>query len=261
VVLADDHPVVRDGLAAMVNQQADMEVVGEAGDGDEAIALYEQHRPDVMVLDLRMPKRDGVAVVQRVLEINPKACILVMTTYDGDEDIFQCLSQGAKGYLLKDAPRQEILSAIRAVSEDRPYTSSTVAAKALQRMAKPSLTQRELDVLQLVAEGRSNKDIARRLSITEGKRHAQASGAGRGRLFDSSLCRSGSLCYGCLRHRLCRHPGASARGRAVSGHTQADQRVAAGARPTAHGFGTCQSAAAGSCRRQGRDPGGPRVAR
>jgi len=111
VVLADDHPVVRDGLAAIVNQQADMEVVGEAGDGEEAIALYEQHRPDVMVLDLRMPRRDGVAVVQRVLEINPKACILIMTTYDGDEDIFQCLSQGAKGYLLKDAPRQEILSA------------------------------------------------------------------------------------------------------------------------------------------------------
>src|SRR6201996_341150 len=162
VILADDHPVVRDGLAAMVNQQADMEVVAEASDGDEAIVLYEQHRPDVMVLDLRMPKRDGVAVLQRVLEINPKACILIMTTYDGDEDIFQCLSQGAKGYLLKDAPRQEILSAIRAVSEDRPYTSSTVAAKALQRMAKPSLTQRELDVLQLVAEGRSNKDIAPR---------------------------------------------------------------------------------------------------
>ncbi|HKF97792.1 MAG TPA: response regulator transcription factor, partial [Steroidobacteraceae bacterium] len=119
VVLADDHPVVRDGLAAIVNQQEDMEVVGEAGDGEEAIALYEQHRPDVMVLDLRMPRRDGVAVVQRVLEINPKANILIMTTYDGDEDIFQCLSQGAKGYLLKDAPRQEILSAIRAVSEDR----------------------------------------------------------------------------------------------------------------------------------------------
>src|SRR5207249_11768268 len=148
VELADDHPVVRDGLAAMVNQQADMEVVAEAGDGDEAIAAYEQHRPDVLVLDLRMPKRDGVSVVQRVLETHPKACILIMTTYDGDEDIFQCLSQGAKGYLLKDAPRQEILSAIRAVSEDRPYTSSAVAAKALQRMAKPSLTQRELDVLR-----------------------------------------------------------------------------------------------------------------
>ena len=140
VILADDHPVVRDGLAAIVNQQIDMEVVAEAGDGEEAIALYERNAPDVMVLDLRMPKRDGVAVVQNVLEKHPKARLLIMTTYDGDEDIFRSLSQGAKGYLLKDAPRQEILSAIRAVSEDRPYTSSTVAAKALQRMAKPSLT-------------------------------------------------------------------------------------------------------------------------
>jgi two-component system NarL family response regulator len=168
VILADDHPVVRNGLAAMVDQQADMEVVAEASDGDEAIALYERFQPDVMVLDLRMPKRDGAAVVQHVMAVNPKARLLIMTTYDGDEDIFRCLSQGAKGYLLKDAPRQEILSAIRAVSEDRPYTSSSIAAKALQRMAKPSLTQRELDVLQQVALGRSNKDIARRLNITEG---------------------------------------------------------------------------------------------
>ena len=159
VILADDHPVVRDGLAAIVNRQPDMEVVAEAADGEEATVLYEKHLPDVMVLDLRMPKRDGVAVVERVLEAHPHARLLIMTTYDGDEDIFQCLSQGAKGYLLKDAPRQEILSAIRAVSEDRPYTSSTVAAKALQRMAKPSLTQRELDVLQLVAQAPAASDF------------------------------------------------------------------------------------------------------
>jgi len=176
VILADDHPVVRDGLAAIVNQQPDMEVVAEAGDGEEAIALYDAHHPDVMVLDLRMPKRDGVAVVQHVLEKHPKAHLLIMTTYDGDEDIFRSLSQGAKGYILKDAPRQEILSAIRAVSEDRSYTSSTIATKALQRMVKPSLTQRELDVLQLLAQGRSNKDIGRRLAITEGtaKTHVKA---------------------------------------------------------------------------------------
>ncbi len=176
VILADDHPVVRDGLAAIVNRQPDMEVVAEAADGGEAIDLYERHLPDVMVLDLRMPKRDGFAVVQQVLERHPRARLLIMTTYDGDEDIFRCLSQGAKGYLLKDAPRQEILSAIRAVSEDRPYASSSIAAKALQRMSKPSLTQRELDVLQLLAEGRSNKDIARRLNITEGtaKTHVKA---------------------------------------------------------------------------------------
>jgi two-component system NarL family response regulator len=176
VILADDHPVVRDGLAAIVNQQPDMEVVAEAGDGEEAIAMYDAHHPDVMVLDLRMPKRDGVAVVQHVLEKHPKAHLLIMTTYDGDEDIFRSLSQGAKGYILKDAPRQEILSAIRAVSEDRSYTSSTIATKALQRMVKPSLTQREIDVLQLLAQGRSNKDIGRRLAITEGtaKTHVKA---------------------------------------------------------------------------------------
>ena len=168
VILADDHPVVRDGLAAIVNQQPDMQVVAEAGDGEEAMKLFDEHSPDVMVLDLRMPKKDGVAVVQAVLEKHPKARLLIMTTFDGDEDIFRSLSQGAKGYLLKDAPRAEILSAIRAVSEDRPYTSSSVAAKALQRMAKPSLTQREMSVLQEIAQGRSNKDIARRLSITEG---------------------------------------------------------------------------------------------
>jgi two-component system NarL family response regulator len=168
VILADDHPVVRDGLAAIVNKQPDMQVIAEAEDGDEAITLYNKHRPDVMVLDLRMPKLDGVSVVNQVLATDPKARLLIMTTYDGDEDIFRSLSQGAKGYILKDAPRQEILSAIRAVSVDQPYTSSSVAAKAIRRMVLPSLTQRELDVLQQLAQGRSNKDIARRLSITEG---------------------------------------------------------------------------------------------
>jgi two-component system NarL family response regulator len=168
VILADDHPVVRDGLAAIINQQPDMLVIAEAADGDEAISAFHREQPDVMVLDLRMPKRDGVAVVEHVLEASPKARLLIMTTFDGDEDIFRCLSQGAKGYLLKDSPRQEILAAIRAVSRDQPYTSSSIAAKALQRMSKPNLTKRELDVVQLLAQGRSNKDIARRLNITEG---------------------------------------------------------------------------------------------
>ena len=176
VILVDDHPVVRDGLANIVNQQKDMRVVAEADDGDAAIALYEEQRPDVMVLDLRMPRRDGVSVVEEVLDRHPKARLLIMTTYDGDEDIFKSLSRGAKGYLLKDAPRQEILAAIRAVAADQPYTSGAIAAKALQRLARPSLTQRELDVLQQLAEGRSNKDIGRRLKITEGtaKTHVKA---------------------------------------------------------------------------------------
>jgi two-component system NarL family response regulator len=176
LLLADDHPVVRDGLAAMINQQPDMQVVAEAENGEEAVALYERHQPDVIVLDLRMPKKDGVAVVEEVMAKHPHARVLIMTTHDGDEDIFRCLSQGAMGYLLKDAGRQEILSAIRTIGEGRQYTSSSVAIKALQRMGRPTLTQREADVLQLLAEGRSNKDIARRLTITEGtaKTHVKA---------------------------------------------------------------------------------------
>ena len=176
VLIADDQPMIRTGFRFFLDAQPDITVVAEAADGEEATELYNRHQPDVMVLDLRMPKRDGVAVVEMVLAAHPHARLLVMTTYDGDEDIFRCLSQGAKGYLLKDAPRTEILSAIRAVSEDRPSASSSVASKALQRMAKPSLTQRELGVLQQLAEGRSNKDIARRLSITEGtaKTHVKA---------------------------------------------------------------------------------------
>jgi two-component system, NarL family, response regulator len=176
VILADDHPVVRDGLANIVNQQKDMRVVAEADDGDAAIALFEEHGPDVMVLDLRMPRRDGVSVVETVMEKHPKARLLIMTTYDGDEDIFKSLSRGAKGYILKDAPRMEILAAIRAVAADQPYTSSAIAAKALQHMVRPSLTQRELDVLQQLAQGRSNKDIGRQLKISEGtaKTHVKA---------------------------------------------------------------------------------------
>lgn len=176
VMLADDHPVVRDGLAAIINLQPDMAVIAEAGDGEQAVALYLEGRPDVLVLDLRMPRMDGLAVVRRLLDADPDAQLLVMTTYDGDEDIFQCLSAGAKGYLLKDAPRSEILSAIRAVAQGRGYTSPSVATKALQRMGKPALTERELAVLAHLAQGRSNKDLARRLGITEGtaKTHVKA---------------------------------------------------------------------------------------
>jgi len=176
VILADDHPVVREGLVTIINQQADMQVVAEAGDGETAITLYEQHVPDVMVLDLRMPRCDGLAVVERLLAVYPDARLLIMTTYDDDEDIFRCLTLGAQGYLLKDAPRQEILAAIRAVSRDQSYTSPSVAAKAVSRATKPSLTPRETDVLQLLAQGRSNKDIARKLDISEGtaKSHVQA---------------------------------------------------------------------------------------
>lgn len=176
VLVADDHPVVRDGLAAMLKTQEDFEVVGQVANGAEAITAFQVLSPDVLVLDLRMPGMDDFEATARILELDPAAQILIMTTYDGDEDIFRCLRLGAKGYLLKDAPPSEILAAIRVVGGGGHYTSHTVAAKALRRMSQASLTQRELEVLVQLGHGHSNKEIARRLNITEGmaKTHVKA---------------------------------------------------------------------------------------
>jgi two-component system NarL family response regulator len=167
VLVVDDHPVVRDGLASMLETQDDIEVVGQAANGVSAVAAYTALRPDVLVLDLRMPKMDGFEAATRVMAADPAAQILIMTTYDGDEDIFRCLRLGAKGYLVKDVPFEEILTAIRVVGGGGQYTPHQVAAKALRRSAQTGLTQRELDVLALLAEGRSNKEIARRLNMGE----------------------------------------------------------------------------------------------
>ena len=176
ILIVDDHPVVRAGLTSMLGTQVDLEVIASASSGEAALAMMGRSGADVVLLDLRMPGMSGVETILEMKRAGYGARVIVLTSFETDEDIYRAVQAGAQGYLLKDAPRQEILSAIRAVSEDRPYTSTTVAAKALQRMGKPSLTQRELDVLQLVAEGRSNKDIARRLSITEGtaKTHVKA---------------------------------------------------------------------------------------
>ena len=177
MILADDHPVVRDGLAAIVNQQPDMQVVAEAGDGAEALDLYEQHKPDVMVLDLRMPKLDGAAVVQKVLEKHPEG---LPAHHDHVRRRRRHLSFPEPG-------RQGLPAEGRAAPGDslgdprrgrRPARTPPRASPPRRCSAcrKPSLTTRELDVLQLVAEGRSNKDIARRLEITEGtaKTHVKA---------------------------------------------------------------------------------------
>jgi two-component system NarL family response regulator len=167
VLVVDDHPVVRDGLALMLETQDDIEVVGQAANGASAVAAYTALRPDVLVLDLRMPKMDGFEAATRVIAADPAAQILIMTTYDGDEDIFRCLRLGAKGYLVKDVPFEEILTAIRIVGGGGHYTSHQVAAKALRRSGQTGLTQRELDVLARLAEGRSNKEIGRRLNMGE----------------------------------------------------------------------------------------------
>lgn len=168
VLIADDHAVVREGLAAMIGRQVDMQVVAEAGDGIEAVRLWQIHRPDVCLVDLRMPRLDGVGVIGQVRALDPKARIVILTTFDGDEDIYRGMRAGAKAYLLKDAPREQLLDCIRMVQAGNTYVPPNVAAKLAAQVSGERLTGRELEILSLMAAGDSNKAIARKLDITEG---------------------------------------------------------------------------------------------
>jgi two-component system NarL family response regulator len=168
VLIADDHPVVRMGLEALVNDASGMCVVAEAATGEEAVELALRHRPDVVLMDLRMPGCGGVEAIQRIRSVWPDARIVVLTTYDGDEDIYRALRAGARAYLLKDAPRAALLETIGAVHRGQTNIPSEVAAKLAERLAGPELTERELDVLRRIVAGRSNKEIAADLSVSEG---------------------------------------------------------------------------------------------
>ena len=168
IILADDHPVVREGVAAMINRRPDMEVVAEAENGQEAVQMYETYRPDLILMDLRMPILGGVEAIRQIRAKDSTAKVIVFTTYDGDEDIYRGLEAGAMAYMLKDTPRQELLDTIRTVNSGKKVISPDVAAKLTDRMMSPSLTGRELDVLRLVAQGLSNRNIGNELSITEG---------------------------------------------------------------------------------------------
>lgn len=168
VLIADDHPVVCMGLALMLKYEPDMEAVGEARNGIEAVALFRQHKPDVTLMDLRMAGMDGVTAITTIRSEFPKARIVVLTTYDGDEDIHQGLRAGAKAYLLKDAPCEEILDTIRVVHAGQKRITREVGEKLAERMSGPELTEREREVLRLMATGKSNQEIGTALFITEG---------------------------------------------------------------------------------------------
>jgi DNA-binding NarL/FixJ family response regulator len=167
VLLAEDHVIVRNGLAAIINQESDMTVVAEAGDGREAVELWKMHDPDVTLMDLRMPGLSGANAIYEIHEINPAVRIIVLTTFDGDEDIYRAIRAGAKAYLLKDVKREELFHCIREVHAGRFVISPAVAAKLAGRQCLAELTPRELEVLKLLAEGKPNKLVASELSIGE----------------------------------------------------------------------------------------------
>jgi two-component system NarL family response regulator len=176
VIVVDDHTLMREGVAAVIARQPDMIVVGEAVNGEDALALVESEQPDVLLLDLRMPKLNGVAVIERLCPKCPGLAIVVLSTYDTDDDIIRALRAGAKAYLLKDTPPGELADCVRAVHAGRNYVSAAIGAKLAAQATQTSLTFRELDVIKLIARGCLNKEIADRLDITEGtvKSHTSA---------------------------------------------------------------------------------------
>ena len=170
LLIADDHPVVRAGLRGMLSAEPDFEVVGEATNGAEAVALTGELRPDIVLMDLRMPEVDGVTAISQIKEEYPETQVLVLTTYESDADILRAIETGATGYLLKDAPREELFAAIRTAAQGKSPLAPNVATRLMQRMRdldEEALSAREIEVLELVASGTSNKEIAKRLWVSE----------------------------------------------------------------------------------------------
>ena len=167
IIVVDDQAVVRQGFVALINTVSDMEVVAEGINGQQAIDLYREYKPDVMLIDLRMPVVGGVEAITTVRREFPEARMIVLTTYDGDEDIYRSLQAGAKGYLLKDMFFEELETAIRSVHAGARRIPAAIAERLAERMSGSILTARELEVLTLIVKGQSNKEIAASLKISE----------------------------------------------------------------------------------------------
>ncbi|MFC3892851.1 response regulator [Lentzea rhizosphaerae] len=170
LLIVDDHPVVRDGLRGMFGSDPRFEVVGEAGDGAEAVAVAERLSPDVILMDLRMPGTDGVAAIRELAKRGVPSRVLVLTTYDTDSHVLPAVEAGATGYLLKETPRAELVRAVEAAARGQSVLSPAVATRLLGQVRKPApapLSQRELEVLELIAQGSTNREAAKRLYISE----------------------------------------------------------------------------------------------
>jgi DNA-binding NarL/FixJ family response regulator len=167
ILVVDDHLVVRMGLRSMIDAQSDLTVVAEAANGKEAVEQFRKHHPDIVLMDLRMQEMGGVEATSAIRADFPDARIIVLTTYDGDENIYRALQAGARAYLLKDIPGAQFTESVRAVHNGQYCISPAVAARLAQRLPQSELSTRELEVLRLIVEGMSNKEIASNLSITE----------------------------------------------------------------------------------------------
>lgn len=175
VLCVDDHPLVRKGIAAILNNEADMALVAEAENGSQAVELFRQHRPDVTLLDLRMPVLDGIAAAGQIRSEFPDAKIIALTSFDGDQDVYRALEAGVRGYLLKETVHADLLSAIRVVYSGKKLMPQEVAQRLAEYFPQAALSPREVEVLTLVAQGLANKEIAVRIGTADGtvKMHVQ----------------------------------------------------------------------------------------